>query len=399
MLSIQDFDIKGKTVFLRCDINSPIDPDSLKILDHSRLLEVAETIDALKDSKLIVASHQGRLGKSDYVSMEQHAPALSKLLNRKIDFVPDVFGPTAINTIKNLKTGDILLLDNLRFTAEENAEMSPKDAIKSHLVSKLAEHIDYCVLDAFSTSHRSHPSIVGFAELRPACAGKIVEREVNALKGIVEDSNIKFTAILGGAKIPDRLKSIQKLIEADRIEKVLLGGLIGNVFLAATEKVPLEVTSIDDKKLINTAKSLLEKYPEKFMLADDVAVEVDGKRTEKSLSELDSSDRIFDIGQKTINKYSQQIDNAENIFITGPLGMFENSEFRLGTTEILIKLSNTNARTITSGGHLSAVLSQLDLKDKIYHVSTAGGALIRYLTGEELPLLNALNKSANKYIK
>jgi len=331
--------------------------------------------------------------------MEQHAPALSKLLNRKIDFVPDVFGPTAINTIKNLKTGDILLLDNLRFTAEENAEMLPKDAIKSHLVSKLAEHIDYCVLDAFSTSHRSHPSIVGFAELRPACAGKIVEREVNALKGIVEDSNIKFIAILGGAKIPDRLKSIQKLIEAGRIEKALLGGLIGNVFLAATEKVPLEATSIDDEKSINTAKSLLEKYPEKFMLADDVAVEVDGKRTEKSLSELDSSDRIFDIGQKTINKYSQQIDNAENIFITGPLGMFENSEFRLGTTEILTKLSNTNARTITSGGHLSAVLSQLDLKDKIYHVSTAGGALIRYLTGEELPLLNALNNSADKHTK
>ena len=175
--------------------------------------------------------------------------------------------------------------------------------------------------------------------------------------------------------------------------------MIGNIFLAATEKVPLEATSIDDEKSINTVKSLLEKYPEKFMLADDVAVEVDGKRTEKSLSELDSSDRIFDIGQKTINKYSQQIDNAENIFITGPLGMFENSEFRLGTTEILTKLSNTNARTITSGGHLSAVLSQLDLKDKIYHVSTAGGALIRYLTGEELPLLNALNNSANKHTK
>ena len=202
-----------------------------------------------------------------------------------------------------------------------------------------------------------------------------------------------------GWQIQSKGKSIQKLIEAGRIEKVLLGGLIGNVFLAATKKVPLEVTSIDDEESINTAKLLLEKYPEKFMLADDVAVEVDGKRIEKSLSELDLSDRIFDIGQKTINKYSQQIDNAENIFITGPLGMFENSEFRLGTTEILTKLSNTNARTITSGGHLSAVLSQLDLKDKIYHVSTAGGALIRYLTGEELPLLNALNNSANIHTK
>jgi len=179
----------------------------------------------------------------------------------------------------------------------------------------------------------------------------------------------------------------------------MLGGLIGNVFLAATGKVPLESTSINDEKSINTAKSLLEKYPDKFMLADDVAVEENGKRVEKSLSELISSDRIFDVGQNTINKYLQQIDRAENIFITGPLGMFENSEFRLGTTEILNKLSNSNARTITSGGHLSAVLSQLKIKDKIYHVSTAGGALIRYLTGEELPLLNALNNSARKHNK
>lgn len=399
MLSIQDFDIYNKTVFLRCDINSPIDPVTLKILDKSRLVEVSETINALKDCKLIVASHQGRLGKSDYVSMEQHAPVLSELVNKEVKFVPDIFGPTAINAIKNLNSGDILLLENLRFTAEENTEMPPNQAVTSHLVSKLAKHIDYCVLDAFSTAHRSHPSIIGFAELMPTCAGKIVEREVNALQNIVNDSSIKFTAILGGAKIPDRLKSIQKLIEANRIEKTLLGGLIGNVFLAATGKVPISATSIDDEKLINDAKSLLEKYPDKFILAEDVAIEVNGKRTEKSILELSSSDRIFDIGQETIIKYSQQIDNAQNIFVTGPLGMFENSEFRLGTKEILTKLSNTSAKTITSGGHLSAVLSQLNLKNKIYHVSTAGGALIRYLTGEELPLINALNNSSSRYNK
>ena len=397
MLLIQDLDFQNKTVFLRCDINSPIDPTTLKILDISRLVEVAETINALQNCKLVVASHQGRLGKSDYVSMEQHAPALSKLINRDVKFVADIFGPTAINEINNLDNGQVLLLDNLRFIAEENTEMLPEHAVNSHLVQRLSSHFDYCILDAFSTSHRSHPSIVGFAELLPACAGKIVEREVNALKTIVHDSQVKFTAILGGAKIPDRLKSIQKLIEAGRIDKALLGGLIGNVFLAATGKVPISSTSVDDEKSIVTAKSLLEKYPDKFLLADDVAIDVDGKRTEKSLSDVSPSDKIFDIGQNTIQKYFQQIEKADNIFITGPLGMFENPEFRFGTTEILNKLSNADSKTITSGGHLSAVLEQLQIKNKIYHVSTAGGALVRYLTGEELPLLRALNNSASKH--
>ena len=361
------------------------------------MLICSNTIRKLNNCKLVVASHQGRLGNSDYISMNQHAIALSELLDRTVKFIPDIIGPTVITEIQNMDNGDILLLDNLRFLAEENSEMSPEHAVNSHLVKKLSPYFDVCVLDAFSTSHRSHPSIVGFAELMPAYAGTIVEGEVKALQNIVQNPDMKFTAILGGAKIPDRLKSIQKLINAGRIEKTLLGGLIGNTFLAASEQVPLSSTSIDDKNSIKTAKSLLEQYPDKFILAEDVAVEVDRKRTEKKLVDVDASDKIFDIGAMTIQNFSQQIDHAENIFITGPLGMFENQEFRLGTVEILNKLANSNAKTITSGGHLSAVLEQLQLKDKIYHVSTAGGALIRYFTGEELPLLQALNNSATRY--
>lgn len=397
ILSLQNADLSNKTVFLRCDINSPVDPRDLSILDKSRLIEVANTIRKLNNCKLVVASHQGRLGNSDYISMSQHAIVLSELLNRVVKFVPDISGPIVITEIQNMNNGDILLLDNLRFLAEENSEMLPEQAVNSHLVKKLSPYFDVCVLDAFSTSHRSHPSIVGFAELMPAYAGTIVEGEVKALQNIVQNPDIKFTAILGGAKIPDRLKSIQKLINAGRIEKTLLGGLIGNAFLTASDQVPLSSTLIDDKNSVQTAKSLLEQYPDKFVLAEDVAVEVDGKRTEKKLVDVNASDKIFDIGTITIQNFLQQIDHAENIFITGPLGMFENQEFRLGTVEILNKLANSNAKTITSGGHLSAVLEQLQLKDKIYHVSTAGGALVRYLTGEELPLLQALNNSAARY--
>ena len=151
----------------------------------------------------MVASHQGRLGKSDYISKSQNAIALSELLDQPVKYIPDVFGPAAITEVQNMNNGDILLLDNLRFLAEENSEMLPEQAANSHLVKKLSPYFDVCVLDAFSTSHRSHPSIVGFAELMPAYAGTIVEGEVKALQNIVQNPDMKFTAILGGAKIPD----------------------------------------------------------------------------------------------------------------------------------------------------------------------------------------------------
>ena len=307
ILSLQNADLSNKTVFLRCDINSPVDPRDLSILDKSRLIEVANTIRKLNNCKLVVASHQGRLGNSDYISMSQHAIVLSELLNRVVKFVPDISGPIVITEIQNMNNGDILLLDNLRFLAEENSEMLPEQAVNSHLVKKLSPYFDVCVLDAFSTSHRSHPSIVGFAELMPAYAGTIVEGEVKALQNIVQNPDIKFTAILGGAKIPDRLKSIQKLINAGRIEKTLLGGLIGNAFLTASDKVPLSSTLIDDKNSVQTAKSLLEQYPDKFVLAEDVAVEVDGKRTEKKLVDVNASDKIFDIGTITIQNFLKSL--------------------------------------------------------------------------------------------
>ena len=187
ILSLQNADLSNKTVFLRCDINSPVDPRDLSILDKSRLIEVSNTIRKLNNCKLVVASHQGRLGNSDYISMNQHAIALSELLDRTVKFIPDIIGPTVITEIQNMDNGDILLLDNLRFLAEENSEMSPEHAVNSHLVKKLSPYFDVCVLDAFSTSHRSHPSIVGFAELMPANAGTIVEGEVKALQNIIQN--------------------------------------------------------------------------------------------------------------------------------------------------------------------------------------------------------------------
>ena len=397
MRTLDEVDLEGKTVFVRCDINSPIEPSSGKMLDRSRPIEVSQTVKSLGSSKIVIASHQGRLGKSDYVSMEEHAAVLSELVGSKVVFIPDVFGPAAIDAIKNMHDGDILMLDNLRFMAEENSEFSPGQAAKTHFVRRLSPYLDACVLDAFSTAHRAHPSIVGFAEVMPTLAGKIVEREVKALTPIVKDKNIKFTAVMGGAKIPDRLSAIKTLLQAGRIERILVGGVFGNACLLAAGKISASSASITDEKSIAAAKVLLETYPEKFTLPQDVAVDSNGGRLDLDFGELNDGQKVLDIGSKSVEEYSRIISESENIFMTGPSGMFEKSGFDFGTNGILKAIAAHGGKTITSGGHLSAVLERLNLKDKIYHVSTAGGALVLFLSGKPLPLIKALNSAASRF--
>ena len=175
-LTIDDFNLKGKTVFLRVDMNCPIDNETLEISGTKRIEETVETIDSLKESKIVMASHQGRVGNKDYTSMEKHAMVLEKLINRKIKYVDDVIGAAAQNEIKKLNDGEILLLDNLRLCAEENYEFSGSDAEKTLMVQRLSKLLDVCVLDSFPSAHRAHPSIVGFPYVLPSCAGRLVER-------------------------------------------------------------------------------------------------------------------------------------------------------------------------------------------------------------------------------
>ena len=178
ILTLDDFDTKGKTVFLRVDMNCPIDPANMKIIETSRIKESTESLKDLEWAKVVIASHQGRVGNKDYTGMENHAKVLEQILGRKIKYVEDVIGSAAQNEIKNMKDGDIILLDNLRLCAEENYEFLSPDASQTIMVSRLSKLFDLCVLDSFPSSHRSHPSIIGFAHVLPACAGRLVEREV-----------------------------------------------------------------------------------------------------------------------------------------------------------------------------------------------------------------------------
>jgi phosphoglycerate kinase len=397
VLTLDDFDLKGKTVFLRVDMNCPIDPETMEISGTKRIEEATETIKSLKEARVVVASHQGRVGNKDYTGMDKHAKVLEKLMGKKIKYVEDVIGSAAQNEINNLKDGEILLLDNLRLCAEENYEFTPQEAANTIMVSRLSKLFDLCVLDSFPSAHRSHPSIVGFPHVLPACAGRIVEREVRNLDEIMTVAKAPHVIVLGGSKVSDRLEAIRLLIQNGRADHVLLTGLIGNVFMRAQGRIRYSLGIKREEEVVAKAHSLIGEYPDVFSTPVDIAIDKDGGRVEMDVRELEIGDKIYDLGPKTVEHYSKLITGAGTVFISGPAGFFEKENFSYGTKGLLTAVANSMATTIVSGGHLTSALKKYGLAEKIDHISTAGGALVLYLTGEKLPMIKALEDAAIKH--
>ncbi len=397
VLTLDDFELKGKTVFLRVDMNCPIDSNTMEISGTKRIEEAIETLNDLAQAKVVIASHQGRVGNNDYTGMDKHAKVLEKLLNKKIKYVEDVIGQAAQNEIKNLKDGEILLLDNLRLCAEENYEFSPEDAANTIMVKRLANLFDLCVLDSFPSAHRSHPSIVGFPHVLPACAGRIVEREVKNLDEIITVAKAPHVIVLGGSKVPDRLEAIKMLIQTGRADHVLLTGLIGNVFMRAQARVKYPLGIKREEEAVAKAHALIGEYPDVFSTPVDVAIDKDGERVNLDVRDLQTGDKIYDLGPKTVEHYSKIISSAGTVFISGPAGFFEKENFSFGTRRLLDAVANSMATTLVSGGHLTTALKEQGLEEKINHISTAGGALVLYLTGEKLPMIKALETAAIKH--
>ncbi|PIN84247.1 MAG: phosphoglycerate kinase [Nitrosopumilales archaeon CG11_big_fil_rev_8_21_14_0_20_33_24] len=397
VLTLDDFDLKGKTVFLRVDMNCPIDPETMEISGTKRIEEAIETLKSLEEAKVVVASHQGRVGNKDYTGMDKHAKVLEKLMGKKIKYVEDVIGSAAQNEIKNLKNGEILLLDNLRLCAEENYEFTQQEAANTIMVSRLSKLFDLCVLDSFPSAHRSHPSIVGFPYVLPACAGRIVEREVRNLDEIMTVAKAPHVIVLGGSKVPDRLEAIKLLIQNGRADHVLLTGLIGNVFMRAQGRIRYPLGIKREDEVVSKAHALIGEYPDVFSTPVDIAIDKDGDRVEMDVRELEIGDKIYDLGPKTVEHYSKLIAGAGTVFISGPAGFFEKENFSFGTKSLLTSVANSMATTIVSGGHLTSALKKYGLAEQIDHISTAGGALVLYLTGERLPMIKALEDAAIKY--
>ena len=395
-LTLDDFDLKDKTIFLRVDMNCPIDSETMEIVGTKRIEEATETIKGLEEAKLVVASHQGRVGNKDYTGMEKHAKVLQELLKKDIKYVQDVIGSDAQNEIKNLKNGEILLLDNLRLCAEENYEFAPADAANTIMVQRLAKLFDLCVLDSFPSAHRSHPSIVGFSQILPACAGRTVEREIKKLDEIITVAKAPHVIVLGGAKVPDRLEALKLLIKNGRADYVLLTGLIGNVFMRAQGRIKSSLGIKREDEVVSMAHSLIGEYPDVFSTPVDVAVDKDGSRVDLDVRDVSSGENIIDVGPKTVEHYKKIISGAGTVFISGPPGFFEKDQFSYGTKALLEAVADSMATTIVSGGHLTSALKNYGLADKIDHISTAGGALVLYLTGGKLPMIQSLEDAYNR---
>lgn len=395
--TLEDFKTEGKTIFLRVDMNCPINPDTLEIIEYSRIKEACETIKALNNCKVVVATHQGRVGRYDYIETRQHAEILSRLLDKRVEFVDDVMGPEARRRIKEMNNGDILLLDNLRFCAEENYEYSLKDAGNTVMVKRLARLFDICVLDCFPSAHRAHPSIVGFASIMPSCAGNLVAREIGTLENILTVYKSPFVVVLGGAKVSDRLEAIDTLVSSGRADKVLLTGLISIIFLKAMGRLPYTSLTEKERMQIEKAKRLVVRYPNVFEVPLDYAID-DGGRKEKYIDKLDKDEKLLDIGKKTLEHYSKIIKSSGTVFMSGPAGAFEREEYSHGTKGLLETIASSFSTSIISGGHLNAALHKFNLADKIDHISTAGGALVLYLAGKRLPMIEVLER-ATKYIE
>ena len=397
MLTLEDLDLDGKRVFARVDINTPIHPETHELMEQARFEEAVMTIKDLEKSRVIVASHQGRVGRSDYTSLETHAKVMSKMMGKKVNFVPDVFGPEALSEMDSLKDGEVLVLDNLRFAAEENQEYRPPDAEKTFMVRRIKPHIDACVLDAFSTAHRSSPSIVGFAGLVPTCAGRTVGRELRMLDRIAAVEKGPYVTVLGGAKVSDRLEAIDALIANNRADRVLLCGVVGLVFLKAAGRLQFDLGVDGEQKFVAKAKQLLEEEPDRYALPADVAIKADGERKEVDPKDLKAPTPVLDIGKVSVERYSRLIKGAGTVFMSGPPGAFEWDEFSLGTEGLLRAMASSFGTTIISGGHLSTALRKYGIHDQIDHISTAGGALVQYLAGKRLPLIDALERAADRW--
>jgi len=404
--TLEDFNLENKTVLLRADLNSPYNKEKKEIEDCERIREHAKTILFLveRGAKVAVLAHQGRKGDEDFTNLKKHAELLTKYSGKEVKFVDDVIGEKAVEEIKNLKEGEVILLDNVRLLDEETEEKSMEEHSKSKLVQTLAPLADIFVQDAFSASHRAHASIVGFPFVLPTAAGKVMERELESISKAMESLGINVF-ILGGAKPDDCLNIMKHLFEKkpECIEKVLTCGTVGEIFLAAKGyNLGSETLKLFSQKgfnqLIPLARELLEKYEMEIEIPSDVAFEKNGKRVEVNVKQLPTNSLILDIGGETIRRYVEIIRNARTVVVKGPAGVYEMKGFEVGTKELLEAVADSKAFSLIGGGDTSLAIEKLGIeKEKFSYISLGGGALITFLSGKPMPGIEALKFSYQKF--
>jgi phosphoglycerate kinase len=374
--SLKNSDLKGKTVLLRVDINSPVEKG--RVQNSERIRQAASTIKLLKadKAKVVVLAHQGRPGKKDFLSLKQHSVLLNKLT--KVMFVRDVCGEKALSEIRKLKKGEAILLENIRGVKDEFHDK------KSILIKNLVSVSDIFVNDAFSVCHRRQASVSGFPKFLKSYAGPNLEKELRALEKI-KIKNCVY--VLGGSKPEENILLLKG-------NKVFACGIFGQMCLLSFGKKLGKNNDRENKKIVQDYEKTIKKLKRKsgkIQTPEDFAVKIRGKRSEIDLKDFPTEHIIYDIGEKTIKKYVREIKKSKAVFMKGPAGYAQNKLFIKGTKEILKAISQSRGFSVLGGGHLSSALKNTGISGKKFnHVSLSGGALIEYVAGKKLPGLEAL---------
>lgn len=396
MLSPVPENISGKTVLLRVDLNSNIQQN--KPIVSARLIEHAKTIQFLssKKTKLIVLSHQGRKGKPDFVSLKNHLPELEKLVKKKIQF--SSWEENFIQKISFLKEGEILLMENTRFLDFETEEKTPEEHSKNELIKKLADLADLFVLDAFSVSHRSHATVVGFIPLLPSFMGKVLESEIINNEKALNSKEKPRLLILGGAKPEDSLKTMTFFLKENKTDKVLVGGLLGELIIVFLGYNFGKKQKFFEEKgflsLIPEIKKVYNEFSEKIIFPKDFSLDKKGKRVNFSIFDFPAEFITKDIGENTIKCFAEEIKKAKLIVFNGPLGVFEEKNFSKGTKEILQAIKENKGFTFLGGGDTETALTSFGFSKKDFSfVSLSGKASLKFLSGKKLSAIEALKES------
>ncbi len=408
---MEDLDVAGKRVLLRLDINSPIDPDTKKIVNTNRIDKSIPTVSRLLDkgAKVAVIAHQG--DTDDYqnlIPLREHAAKLTEKLGRKVDYIDDVCGPAAQERVKELKKCEAVLLGNLRYLCEEISsfekvvKLKPEEMLETYHVRNLAPLFDYYVNDAFSAAHRNAPSMTAFQELIPSAAGPLFFNEVTALTKVMNNPIHPSVYLLGGARIGDAFGMLEQVLSSGAADKILATGVTGQVMLLAQGKELGEPTKnfIADKSLdayIDPAKKYLKEYPDRIMVPVDFAYEENGERKEVLVDDLPMNESLIDIGEKTIEKFENEIAAAGMVFVNGPAGVFEKEQFAVGTKRLWQAVAAAEGYTVVGGGDSVSAAAKFTDPEDFDYVCTAGGAMVRFLSGKKLPLIQAMEKAENKW--
>lgn len=410
--TLDEYDLAGKTVLCRVDINQPVDQKTGTLKSINRITACVPTVRELHErgAKVVLLAHQGSdIEYKNFYTTAPHAKVLSQLLDCEVRFVDDVTGPTAREAIRSLKNGEILLLDNVRFCAEEQTlfEMklclSHEQQAKTQVVTKLAPLADLYVCDAFAAAHRDQPSLCGFEQVLPSAMGRLFEQEFCVISGIMEAPARPCVFVLGGAKVSDAFLMMETVLKSGAADRVLTGGLVGNILLAAKGE-QIGSASLDFivrsnyGEFIESSKSLFAQYGEKIVLPLDGAyLDAEGNRKEAMVGAIPSDAGLLDIGHETVKRYEKILLSAKTVFVNGPMGVFEKPETEFGTKAVWQALADSKAYTVLGGGDSITATEKYGLVDQMGYLCTGGGALIRFLTGEELPVVKALRYAAKTF--